>query len=158
MQKYDFNLRKIEKSTTGLKYPAILLRNGNIGVCAKLGYKINTEINNYSNLNLQDFAHRIVLNAYFNALLNYPNKLNKTGDLYDVVNSQEFKNIVMVGLFKSIVEKFQEDNIPITIFDYRKSDPFLASNSSKFKDILYLCDYLWKLFKKFDIKNYKHIL
>ena len=78
LEKYNFNLRKIEKLTTGLKYTAILLKNGNIGVCANLGYKINTEINNYSNLNLQDFSHRIVLNAYFNALLNYSNKLNKS--------------------------------------------------------------------------------
>ncbi|MBC8527744.1 MAG: hypothetical protein ISS28_03635 [Candidatus Cloacimonetes bacterium] len=131
LKKYNFDLRKIKKLTTGLKYTAILLKNGNIGVCANLGYKINTEINNYSNLNPQDFPHRIVLNAYFNALLNYSNKLDKTGDLFDVVNFQEFKNIVMVGLFKPTIEKFQEDNIPITVFDYKKPDSILTSMSEQ---------------------------
>lgn len=130
-KEYHFNLEKIEKLVTGIKYTAVLFKNGNIGVCANLGYKINTEINNYSNLNLNDFSHRIVLNAYFNALLNYSNKLNKTGDLFDVVNFQEFKNIVMVGLFKPIVEKFQEDNIPITVFDYKKPDSILTSMSEQ---------------------------
>lgn len=39
----------------------------------------------------------------------------------------------MVGFSKPIVEKFQEDNIPITAFDYRKSDPLLSSNSKQKK-------------------------
>ena len=131
LKKYNFDLKKIEKLTTGLKYTAILLKNGNIGVCANLGYKINTEINNYSNLNLQDFSHRIVLNAYFNALLNYSNKFNGNGDIFDIINFRKYKNVVMIGLFKPIVKKFQENNIPISVFDYRKSDPLLASNSKQ---------------------------
>ncbi|MCK4357135.1 MAG: hypothetical protein KAW92_00045 [Candidatus Cloacimonetes bacterium] len=132
-KKYHFNLEKIEKLVTGVKYTAILFKNGNIGVCANLGYKINTEINNYSNLNLQDFSHRIVLNAYFNALLNYSNKFDKNGDIFEMINFRKYKNIVMIGLFKPIVKKFQENNIPISVFDYRKSDPLLASNSKQKK-------------------------
>jgi hypothetical protein len=128
LEKYNFNLRKINKLITGAKYTAILLKNGNIGVCANLGYKINTEINTYSNLNLENFSHRIVLNAYFNALLNYSNKLNGIGDIFETINFRRYKQIVMIGLFKPIVKKFQENNIPITVFDYRKSDSFLASN------------------------------
>ena len=135
LEKYNFNLRKIEKLTTGLKYTAILLKNGNIGVCANLGYKINTEINNYSNLNLQDFSHRIVLNAYFNALLNYSNKSNGHGDIFEIINFRKYNNVVMVGLFKPIIKKFQENNIPISVFDYRKTSSVLTS-SSKQKQLL----------------------
>ena len=138
-KKYHFNLEKIEKLVTGVKYTAILFKNGNIGVCANLGYKINTEINNYSNLNLQDFSHRIVLNAYFNALLNYSNKFDKNGDIFEMINFRKYKNIVMIGLFMPIVKKFQENNIPISVFDYRKSDSLLVS-SSKQKQLLKKAD------------------
>jgi|LGVF01.1.fsa_nt_gb uncharacterized protein (DUF4213/DUF364 family) len=128
LEKHDFDLRKLEKLTTGTKYTAVLLKNGNIGVCANLGHKINTEIINYSKLNLKDFSHRIVLNAYFNALLNYSNKSEKKGDIFEIVNFRRYKHIVMIGLFKPIVKKFQEDNIPIIVFDYRKTNSVLTSS------------------------------
>lgn len=46
----------------------------------------------------------------------------------------------MLRFFKPIIKKFQDNSIP-TVFVYIKSAPLLSLNSSKLKDILYLCDY-----------------
>jgi len=70
---YKFETDKIENISTGLRYTAVLLKNGNIGVCANLGHKIDTDKNIYSNYDLKKLSHRIVLNAYLNSLLNYSN-------------------------------------------------------------------------------------
>ncbi|MCK4654696.1 MAG: hypothetical protein KAU01_09640 [Candidatus Cloacimonetes bacterium] len=131
LEKYNFNLRKINKLTTGAKYTAILLKNGNIGVCANLGHKIISQIDKYLNIDLNNFSHRIVLNAYFNALLNYDDEFCKSGDIFEKINFRKYKHIIMIGLFKPIVKKFQENNIPLTVFDYRKSETLITSNSKQ---------------------------
>ena len=43
LSKYKFDIEKIETISSGLKYSAVLLKNGNIGVCANLGHKVNTD-------------------------------------------------------------------------------------------------------------------
>jgi hypothetical protein len=43
LKEYNFDLDKIEKISSGEKYTAILLKNGNIGVCANLGHKVGTQ-------------------------------------------------------------------------------------------------------------------
>lgn len=127
LEKYGAGIKDIKKIVTGIKYTAVLLTNGNIGVCANLGSQVKTEKSIYSSFDLDDFSHRIVLNAYFNALLNYSSK-HETGDIFEQVNFSKYNQMVMIGLFKPVVKKFREDNIPVTIFDYRKSDPLLASD------------------------------
>ena len=52
--KYGFEIDKIKKIVSGAKYTAVMLMNGNIGVCANLGYTVNTEKSHYSNLDLKD--------------------------------------------------------------------------------------------------------
>ncbi|MEA2095586.1 MAG: DUF364 domain-containing protein [Candidatus Cloacimonadota bacterium] len=128
--KYDFEIDNIKKIVTGSRYTALLLNDGHIGVCANLGHIVKTEKNIYSNLNLKNFSHRIVLNAYYNAILNYSGKY-KTGDIFEKVNFKTFNNIVMIGLFKPIVEIFQKNNIPLKVFDYKKNDNVLTSMSEQ---------------------------
>lgn len=128
--KYGFEIDRIKKIVTGIKYTAIMLTNGNIGVCANLGYAINTEKSNYTNLDLKNYSHRIVLNAYFTALLNYAVKY-KIGDIFEEIEFNKFNNIAMIGLFKPLVEIFQRYGIPLTVFDYKKSDTILTSMSEQ---------------------------
>ena len=128
--KYGFEIDRIKKIGTGIKYTAIMLTNGNIGVCANLGYAVNTKKHHYSDLDLTNFSHRIVLNSYYTALLNYSVEY-KIGDIFETINFHKFNNITMIGLFKPIVEIFQRNNIPLKVFDYRKSDNILTVMSKQ---------------------------
>ena len=134
LAKHNFEINAIGKIVTGEKYTAILLKNGNIGVSANLGTKVNTIIEKYKSLSIDNHAHRIVLNAYFNALLNNSHELLNEGDIFDVIDFEAYKNIIMIGLFKPIVQKFEKTGIPIHIFDYRKENEALISmkNQQKF--------------------------
>jgi len=139
LSKYKFDIEKIDTISTGQKYTAVLLKNGNIGVCANLGNKIDTDKNIYSNYDLKSQPHRIVLNAYLNSLLNYSNNYQNSADIFDVINFKKYKKIVMLGFFKPILKKFDHAEIPITIFDLSKNDIALTPLSEQ-KPILQNAD------------------
>ena len=132
LSKYKFETKKIEKISTGKKYTAVLLKNGNIGVCANLGNKIIPEKSIYSNYDLTNFSHRIVLNAYLNSLLNYSNNYQNSADIFDVIDFKKYNKIVMLGFFKPVLKKFDDAGIPITIFDLSKHDSALTPLSEKY--------------------------
>ena len=133
LSKYKFDTNKIIKISTGQRYTAVLLKCGNIGVCANLGYRINTEKNNYSNIDLKNFSHRIVLNAYFNALLNYSHSSKNDVDIFETINFKKYKKVVMLGFIKPVVKQFNETGISITVFDFLKEDPVLIPISEQKK-------------------------
>lgn len=133
LSKYKFDINRIEKISTGQKYTAVLLKSGNIGVCANLGHKIDIEKNNYLNLDLKDFSHRIVLNAYFNALLNYSHSSKSDVDIFETIGFEKYKKIVMVGFIKPVVKQLNEAGISITVFDFLKEDPVLTPISEQKK-------------------------
>lgn len=129
LKKYAFKTDKIRKIVTGNKYTAVLLQNGNIGVCANLGNIVHSRFD--KKIDLRNFSHRIVLNAYFNAFLNYYVKSGEKGDIFEKIDFKKYKHIVMIGLFKPVLKKFQESNIPLKIFDLRNSETFITSNSQQ---------------------------
>jgi len=136
---YKFETDKIENISTGLRYTAVLLKNGNIGVCANLGHKIDTDKNIYSNYDLKKLSHRIVLNAYLNSLLNYSNNYKNSTDIFDVIDFKKYNKIVMLGFFKLVLKRFDDAGIPITIFDLSKHDIALTPISEQ-KSILQKTD------------------
>jgi len=107
----------IKEITYGEKYVAIMLENGNIGVCATLDHSLNQEKLNWQTPNFSDITTRIVLNAYYNAFLNYKNTYKKEADIFDEINFSSLSSIVMIGYFESLVQKFKSENIPLQIFD-----------------------------------------
>ena len=126
LNKYDFEINRIEKISTGQKYTAVLLKNGNIGVCANLGHIINPKKSYYVNLDLRNFIHRIVLNAYFNALLNYSGNCKSDADIFDAVDFGKYKKVVMVGFIKPVAEKLKNDGVSVSVFDLQKEDRLLT--------------------------------
>ena len=116
-EKYGIDLRNIQLIVCGQKYVAVKLKNGNIGVCATLDNYVNIEVRDLRFPNLKNIQHRIVLTAYFNATFNYENKYNSSIDIFDKINFREYKNIVMIGFFQSLSEKFKAEGINLTIFD-----------------------------------------
>ena len=126
IDKYGFDISEVDKVVCGAKYSALLLKNGNIGVCANLSHNVITTIDYLKNLDLNRVEHRIVLNAYFNGRLNYSNCSTKTGDIFDVIDFKNYKNIIMIGLFRPLLKKFREKNINITVFDRNKKSSYLT--------------------------------
>lgn len=94
-----------------------MLENGNIGVCSTLKQRVNLDIQDLETLDLTDISHRIALTAYYNALLNYSNNYPGSSDIFDEINFKQYSNIVMIGHFQSLLEKFKRESIKITVFD-----------------------------------------
>jgi uncharacterized protein (DUF4213/DUF364 family) len=125
-QKHGLNVSNIKKIVSGEKYSAVLLKNGNIGVCANLSnqFEVNIEELNSPDLNRMD--HRIIITAYFNARLNYLNNYDNSVDIFEGINYKKHKNIVMIGLFKPVLKKFKDKNITVAVFDMIKKNSQLT--------------------------------
>jgi len=117
--KIGFDISKIKELICGERYLAIMLTTGEIGVCATLGKKFNITKKDLTNINLNDFTHRTILNAYYNAILNYRNTEFINGDMMNIVDFKSFNSVVMIGYFKPIVEKLSKINVKPHIFDLR---------------------------------------
>ncbi|OFX21332.1 MAG: hypothetical protein A2041_07085 [Bacteroidetes bacterium GWA2_31_9b] len=124
--KHGIDLQNIKHIVCGEKYVAVILKNGNIGVCATLNNFVNIEIRDMRFPDLKNLQHRIVLNAYYNALFNYENSYDTTVDIFEKINFSQYKNIVMIGFFRSLSEKFRNEGIQLTIFDKSDQDSILT--------------------------------
>ena len=120
VEKYGVHVSNIKKIVCGRKYSAVLLKNGNIGVCANLLTNVEVRIEDLRRADLNKIEHRIILNAYFNANLNYLNNYKKKSDIFEAIDFKHYKNIIMIGLFKPILKNFDENNIKIQVFDLTK--------------------------------------
>ena len=109
----------------------MLLKNGRIGVCANLLQDIDIKIEDFKAADINKTEHRIILNAYFNALLNYENHYEETVDIFAGVDFKSYKDIVMVGLFKPLLEKFKKHHIEVRVFDKIKEDGLLEPIKNK---------------------------
>lgn len=122
-QKYAFDSSLIQEFVCGDRYAAVLFKNGNIGLCATLGQKLNSGLP--EKIDLENSGHRIFLNAYYNALLNYSQEYTEEKDIFELIDFKKFSNIVMVGNFRPVVKRFQNAGIPLFIFDKKEDDPIL---------------------------------
>ncbi len=119
LELYGYHSDQIDSFIQGEKYIACYLKNGRLGVCAKLNHivQLNDHIPNL--LNPNSAAERILLNAYYNAQLNDHQPFSGHHDIFDFVSFTTFEKIAMVGYFKPLVKKFRDKNILIDIFDHR---------------------------------------
>lgn len=134
-EKYGFDPGRIAEIANGEKYLALVLDNGRIGVCAWLGSRNEPGMKriNVPDLNLAD--HRVVLNAYYNALLNYENEYYDEKDIFDQIDFSKYQNIVMIGYFDSLYRKFRDKGLLAKIFDMDKTDPVLNRLSEEIESV-----------------------
>ena len=118
--KHGVDIAAIDRLVCGGKYSAVLLKNGHIGVCANLDNHVEIEIEELKTPDLKKIQHRIILNAYFNGMLNDLNHYEKTVDIFEDIDFKSYKNILMIGLFKPLLAKFNRDHIKINVFDMIK--------------------------------------
>ncbi|RLD63642.1 MAG: hypothetical protein DRJ01_03265 [Bacteroidetes bacterium] len=124
--KFGVNLRNVKKVVYGDKYTAVVLKNGNIGLCANLNNRINIRLTDLESPDFNSFEHRIVLNAYYNAEFNNLNKYDKILDIFDGIDFTKYNNLVMIGYFKPLLKKFKKNNIKISIFDLFDRDEIIV--------------------------------
>ncbi|MFK5854966.1 MAG: DUF364 domain-containing protein [Bacteroidota bacterium] len=137
--KLGINTTKIKEIICGDKYVAVLLKNGNIGVCSTLQNGINITINDLKTFDISLNSHRVVAIAYFNALLNYKRNYPKQIDIFNEIDFSRFKNIVMIGYFGSLTDKFKNASINLSIFDL-KNDNNKVVDIDKQKEFLTKAD------------------
>lgn len=115
----------VQEMVIGEKYTAVLLQDGRIGVCATLGNVVEKVVPGFTP-NLKKPTHRIILNAYFNAMLNYEPEYAGHLDIFEAVDFSPYKKIVMVGWFRSLHQKFREAKIKIKVFDMLEDNRHLS--------------------------------
>ncbi|MFO7851832.1 MAG: Rossmann-like domain-containing protein [Bacteroidota bacterium] len=130
-----FERAHIKECVIGDKYVAILHSSGNIGVCATLGTKMDDKLLIDGEVDLDKPAHRIILNAYYNAILNYERDYDDICDIFDRIDFSKYSRIVMIGYFESLYDKFSENNINLEVFDINKASNILT-DISKMKESL----------------------
>jgi len=121
-QQHGIDFSIIKNLVVGERYVAVVLQNGNIGVCATLNKKLHASLNDFKEINLENITHRIIAQAYFNAVFNYQNNYKDQMDIFDKIDFKKHSNIVMIGFFRSLAEKFRKENIELHIFDKAISD------------------------------------
>ena len=121
LERFGFDRKFIRQIASGRRYYAIELVNGNIGVCATLGDKLPDQLPEWINPELE--RHRIILTAYFNALLNYRSEnITETGDITETVDLGKYRNIHIVGKFSPVFERLDKMGIRYTYSDLRDLD------------------------------------
>ena len=134
-EKTGIDIQNIRDIVYGEKYVAVVLRNGKIGVCATLDNYINIDIQDLRFPDLKNIQHRIVLNAYFNATFNYNNQYDTTIDIFNKIDFKKYNKIVMIGFFRSLVEKFENEKIDLKIFDKAVEDNKLTNMTEQLAEV-----------------------
>lgn len=125
-EKKGFDLAMIKSYIIGKKYIAIMLTNGNTGVCSTLGTTVNDSLLKGAPPDTSDLSHRIILNAWFNALCNYDRSYSDFVDIFDRISFKRYRSVVMVGYFETLHKKFTRDGIPLRVFDIHKESSILS--------------------------------
>jgi uncharacterized protein (DUF4213/DUF364 family) len=134
-EKYGIDIQNIQDIVCGDKYVAVVLKSGNLGVCATLNNYVNVDIKDLRFPDLKNIQHRIVLNAYFNADYNYNNQYDTTIDIFNKIDFKKYNKIVMIGFFRSLVEKFENEKINLKIFDKAIEDDKLTNMTEQLAEI-----------------------
>lgn len=135
LDKEGFDRTRIKDWVIGEKYVGIMLDNGNIGVCATLENVVDNALLKGAEPDPSDPSHRIILNAWFNAVCNYWRSYSHDTDIFDRIDFKEYHSIVMVGYFESLHLKFTTAGIPVKVFDINKQSDILSDIGSLYSSL-----------------------
>lgn len=125
-EKHPFNPDSLSEIICNPKHCAILLKNGNIGVCSTLGVSLEDDPQILLSPDFTRIDHRIMVNAWVNACGNYTLQPSGDGDIFNAVDFTNYRSIVMIGYFGSLSDKFKGRGIDVTIFDLDPTDKPVA--------------------------------
>ncbi len=116
--KEGFDISSVMRYAIGEKFAGLMLKDGRIGICAILDAQVDDSLFTGRRApDLTNHGHRIILNAYFNALFNYSRELPCNSDILERIDLKKFNRIVIVGYFESLVTKLLNEGIRFRIFD-----------------------------------------
>ncbi len=118
--KFGYHAELIKRFGVGEKYSIIELTDGNCGVCGL--NKPNTKSEIPTNIDLNNYSHRTLYTCYLNALLNNKQKHLSISSFPEQIENGKYHNIVMIGLFRPLLKRFQTKNITPVIFDINKNE------------------------------------
>lgn len=124
-KKIGFQQSSIQEMVIGEKYTALILNDGRIGVCATLGKELEKVTPGFVP-DLKNPTHRIILNAYFNATLNYGNEYSEGKDIFEQVDFKQYEKIVMVGWFRTLHKKFRDAKMKVEAYDLHEQNQYLS--------------------------------
>ncbi len=107
----------VKEYIIGERYVVVILENGNLGLAANIINVKNFDFRKCKNFDFENTVHRLFLLAYFNAILNNVSGKFSEGDIFDIINFSEYKNIVMVGYSVPMYKKLTERNCIPYVFD-----------------------------------------
>ncbi len=124
--RYGYDRGKVKTVVHGEKYVGVMLEDGQIGVCSSLHVRIPERELAFGSPDLEHTVHRIVYNAYLNALVNHKAQCEDRKDIFDHIDFRERGPLVMVGYFRPLVRKFLDSGIAISVFDLIGDDEALT--------------------------------
>jgi len=128
-ESYPYNPEEILATAVGAAYVAIMLTNGEIGVCSTLNKLVTTDPLTLFDPDLNNHDHRVMTTAIVNAHANYKDDDFGQGDIFEQIDFSKKIDTVMIGFFPPLVEKFQSNSIPFSVFDQQKEDSALTPAS-----------------------------
>jgi uncharacterized protein (DUF4213/DUF364 family) len=114
---FPFSQSAIKAFVCGEKNVAVMLKNGNIGVCSTLCHKVEVDTKILKNPNFSIYNHRIIVNAWVNACTNYGFQVSGYTDIFTAIEFSVFKQVVMIGYFRSLNEKLRSIGVNLSVFD-----------------------------------------
>ena len=155
--KLGYNPNEIARVIIGAKYLACHLKNGKLGICATLEQEFPSDFSFSKTPDLGYICDRILLNAWFNANLNNARNYPEDKDIFDFLSFDQYKKIVMVGYFASLVKKFNEAKIELNIFDLCEDFPDVIP-MSKQKDYIKEADALILTSTSISNASFEHLI
>jgi len=124
-KKVGYKPTLIHELVVGEKYTAVILKDGRLGVCATLG-NVMGRITPDFQVDLKNPVHRIILNAWFNAILNYDNEYEGGRDIFEEISFGSYRKVVMIGWFRTLHKKFRDKKIDVEAFDLLEDNKYLS--------------------------------
>lgn len=119
-----YESQRVNQFFIGEKYALAELTDGYCGVCGHTTNDLQATVP--PELNLSNNKHRLLYVCYLNALLNRHCSHLPTSSFVDQLNDYDFKQVVMIGYFKPLLNRYQERGIKPIVFDHNKTDVALT--------------------------------
>ncbi len=132
--KIGYKIDLIKRFAVGEKYSVIELKDGNYGVCGLNEPDTNSEIP--IKLDLNNYSHRTLYTCYLNALFNHRQKQLNKSSFPEQIQSGKYNTIVMIGLFRTFLNRFEAKNVSPIVFDINKTEDCITPIHKRNKILL----------------------
>lgn len=117
---YGFSPATIKSIHSGSIYTLVVLKSGQQAICGNVTGMQGMESKNITP-DFNNLSHRIILCAYYNALLS-PHFQTIPGDIFEKIDFSVYKNLTMIGYFRPLYQKMLNIHIKPNVFDLEATE------------------------------------